>query len=59
MVKEPLLARQLELIYNMYLQGQIDTSLISQQAKMETEINKKYSNFRASVNGRQFSDNRN
>jgi len=57
MVKEPLLARQLELIYNMYLQGQIDTSLISQQAKMETEINKKYSNFRASVNGRQFSDN--
>ena len=57
MVKEPLLARQLELIYNMYLQGQIDTSLIAQQAKMETEINKKYSNFRASVNGKQFTDN--
>lgn len=57
MVREPLLARQLELIYNMYLQGQIDTSLISEQVKMETEINKKYSNFRASVNGKQFSDN--
>jgi len=57
MVKEPLLARQLELTYNMYLQGQIDTSLISEQVKMETEINKKYSNFRASVNGKQFSDN--
>jgi len=57
LVKEPLLARQLELIYNMYLQGQIDTSLISQQVKMETEINKKYGNFRATVNGKQLSDN--
>ena len=56
-VKEPLLARQLELIYNMYLQGQIDTSLISQQVRMETEINKKYGNFRATVNGKQLSDN--
>jgi len=57
LVKEPLLARQLELIYNMYLQGQIDTSLISQQVRMETEINKKYGNFRATVNGKQLSDN--
>ncbi len=57
LVKEPLLARQLELMYNMYLQGQIDTSLISQQVKMETEINKKYGNFRATVNGKQLSDN--
>jgi len=57
MVKELLLARQLELIYNMYLQGQIDTSLISQQVKMETEINKKYGNYRATVNGKQLSDN--
>lgn len=57
LVKDPLLARQLELIYNMYLQGQIDTSLISQQVKMETEINKKYGNFRATVNGKQLSDN--
>ena len=57
MVKEPLLARQLEIIYNLYLQGQIDTSMISEQVKMETEINKKYSNFRAIVNGKQLSDN--
>ncbi len=57
LVKEPLLARQLELIFNMYLQGQIDTSLISQQVKMETEINKKYGNFRATINGKQLSDN--
>jgi len=57
MVKEPLLARQLELLYNMYLQGQIDTSLIAEQVKMETEISKKYNSFRATVNGKQLSDN--
>lgn len=57
MVKEPLLARQLEVLYNLFLEGQIDTSLISQQVRMETDINKKYSNFRASVNGRLLSDN--
>ncbi|HUW91934.1 MAG TPA: M2 family metallopeptidase, partial [Bacteroidales bacterium] len=44
-------------LYNIYLQGQIDTSLISEQIRMETGINKKYSNFRASVNGKQLSDN--
>lgn len=57
LVKEPLLARQLDLLYNMYLQGQIDTILISEQIRMETEISKKYSNFRASVDGKQLSDN--
>ncbi len=57
MVKEPLLARQLELLYNMFLQGQIDTSLISEQVKMETVISKKYNTFRATVNGKQLSDN--
>ncbi len=57
MVKDPLLARQLELLYNSYLQGQIDTSLISEQIRMETAINKKYSNFRASVEGKTLSDN--
>jgi peptidyl-dipeptidase A len=56
-VKDPLLARQLELLYNSYLQGQIDTSLISEQIRMETAINKKYSNFRATVEGKPLSDN--
>ncbi|HSO77475.1 MAG TPA: M2 family metallopeptidase, partial [Bacteroidales bacterium] len=47
----------LDLLYNLYLQGKIDTSLISEQIRMETEISKKYSNFRASVDGKQLSDN--
>ena len=57
LVKEPLLARQLELLYNSYLGGQVDTALIAQQIKMETEISKKYSNFRATVGGKQMTDN--
>jgi peptidyl-dipeptidase A len=56
-VRDPLLARQLELLYNAYLGGQVDTALISAQIKMETEISKKYSNFRVTLNGKQLSDN--
>jgi peptidyl-dipeptidase A len=56
-VKDPILARQLELLYNSYLGGQVDTSKIAEQIRMETEIGKKYSNFRATVNGKLLSDN--
>jgi peptidyl-dipeptidase A len=56
-VKDPILTRQLDLIYNMYLGGQIDTSLIGIRLRMETEINKKYLNFRAVVNGMEMGDN--
>jgi peptidyl-dipeptidase A len=56
-VADPVLSRELELVYNMYLGGQVDTALISERLKMETEINKKYLNFRASINGKEASDN--
>jgi len=57
MVKDPILARQLELLFNMYLAGQIDTILISKQVRMETEISQKFTNFRADINGKLLSDN--
>jgi len=57
LVKDPLLSRQLDLIYNQYLSGQIDTSLISEQVRMETEITKKFNSFRADVSGKKLSDN--
>jgi peptidyl-dipeptidase A len=56
-VKEPILSRQLDLLYNSFLGGQVDTALIAQQIKMETDISKKYSNFRVNINGKQLSDN--
>jgi peptidyl-dipeptidase A len=56
-VKDPLLVRQLELLYNGYLGGQVDPGLIAEQIRMETEISKKYANFRVNINGKQISDN--
>jgi peptidyl-dipeptidase A len=56
-MKDPLLIRQLELLYNGYLGGQVDTALIAEQIKMETEISKKYANFRVTIKGKQISDN--
>ncbi len=57
LVKDSILVRELELIYDAYLSGQVDTALLARRLKMETEINKKYSNYRASLNGRELSDN--
>ncbi len=57
LVKDSLLARQLELLYNSFLGGQVDPALLEEQIKMETGINKKYSNFRAVVGSKELSDN--
>jgi peptidyl-dipeptidase A len=56
-VKDTLLARQLELIYNAYLGGQVDPELLREQIRMETGITKKYSNFRAKIDGKELTDN--
>jgi peptidyl-dipeptidase A len=56
-VKDSILARELDLLYNSYLGGQVDPALLEEQIKMETEVSKKYSNFRASLNGKEMSDN--
>jgi peptidyl-dipeptidase A len=44
-------------MYNSYLGNQVDTALLNSVIKMQTEIEKKYSNFRADVNGKKLSDN--
>jgi len=56
-VKDSILARELDILYNAYLGGQVDTALIAAQIRMETAISKKYSNFRATVNGKELTDN--
>ncbi|HPG32633.1 MAG: M2 family metallopeptidase [Lentimicrobiaceae bacterium] len=56
-VTDTMLKRQLDVLYTAYLSNQIDTTLLAKRIKMEVEIEKKYSNFRADVNGRQLSDN--
>ena len=57
LVKDSILARQLDLLSDYYLGGQVDPSMLAEQIRMETEISKKYSNFRATVNGTEFTDN--
>ena len=56
-VKDSLLARQLELLYNAYLGAQVNPDLLAEQIGMETEISKKYSNFRVNLKGKELTDN--
>ncbi len=56
-ISDAILKRQLDVLYSQYLGNQIDTALLGSKIKMEVEIEKKYSNFRADVNGKQLSDN--
>jgi peptidyl-dipeptidase A len=56
-VREPILARQLDLLHTAFRGGQVDPDLIAEQIRMETEISRKYSSFRAIVNGKELSDN--
>ncbi len=56
-IQDTLLQRQLEVLHNAYLSNQVDSSLLERRTKMEIEIEKKYSNFRATVNGKTLSDN--
>lgn len=56
-IQDSTLLRQLDVLYNAYLGNQVDSSLLEEKIKMEMEVEKKYSNFRAQVNGKQLSDN--
>jgi peptidyl-dipeptidase A len=56
-VKDTLLVRQLEILYNAYLSNQTDTAKLNKITEYETLIEKKYSNYRAEVNSKVYTDN--
>ncbi|MCB2204742.1 M2 family metallopeptidase [bacterium] len=56
-VQDPLLARQLEVLYHAYLGKQIDEAKLEAMIRLQTENEKKFSTFRATVNGKQYTDN--
>jgi peptidyl-dipeptidase A len=56
-IKDPLLARQLTVLYNAYLSNQIDPDLLQQIVELGTQIEKKFSTFRGSIDGRRVTDN--
>jgi peptidyl-dipeptidase A len=56
-ITDELLKRQLDVMYNNFLGNQVDTALLNSVIKMQTIVEKKFSNFRADVNGEKLSDN--
>lgn len=56
-VKDPVLARQLELLYNGYLENQIEPELLKSIVDLGTEIERKFSTFRGSIEGKKVTVN--
>ncbi|NWJ52944.1 MAG: M2 family metallopeptidase [Bacteroidetes bacterium] len=49
--------RQLHLLYDAFLDNQATPSLMKRRIKLETEIEKKYNNFRVTLKGHEINDN--
>ncbi len=56
-VRDELLLRQLNTLYNSYIYNQADIGKLKEKIRLETEIEQKYTNFRAKVGGRLIADN--
>jgi len=56
-VKNPLLARQLLVLYNAYLGNQIEPQLLKQIVDLGTEVEKNFSVFRGSIEGKKVTSN--
>jgi peptidyl-dipeptidase A len=56
-IKNDILARQLELLYNGYLENQIEPDLLKQIVELGTDIEKNFSTFRGSIDGEKVTDN--
>jgi len=56
-VQDPLLARQLVVLYNSYLPNQIEPELLKQIVELGTQIEKNFGSFRGSIEGKKVTDN--
>ncbi len=56
-IGNPLLARQVTVLYNAYLANQIEPELLQQIVELGTEIEQSFSTFRATIDGRKVTDN--
>lgn len=56
-IKSHLLARQLEVLYNAYLENQIEPDLLKEIVDLGTEIEKDFSTFRGTIEGEKVTDN--
>ena len=56
-IKDPLLQRQLILLYNNYIKNQMDTALMRQIVEKNSEIANKFNTFRPTLDGKEVDDN--
>ena len=56
-VEDAQLARQLEVLYNGYLENQIEPQLLKKIVELGTEIERKFSTFRGSIEDKKVTDN--
>jgi peptidyl-dipeptidase A len=56
-IDDPVLARQLDVLYFAYLAKQIDEKQLEQMIRLQNENEKKFSTFRAEVGGKKLTDN--
>ncbi|MGD9976773.1 MAG: M2 family metallopeptidase [Bacteroidales bacterium] len=57
LVADSVLKREMDLLYPQFLRNQVDPQLLEQRIKMEANLEKKYSNFRATIGDQQYTDN--
>jgi peptidyl-dipeptidase A len=56
-ITDPILQRQLDIIYLAYLGRQLDEEKIKKIIEMQTDIEKRYNTFRAIIDGQSYTDN--
>jgi peptidyl-dipeptidase A len=56
-VKDPLLQRQLTVLYLAFEENQVPAELLTKMVKLSTEIQKMFNDYRGSVGGKQVTDN--
>jgi len=57
LIQDPIKRRRIEVLYLTFLGKQVDTAKLNQITKLQSEIENKYSTFRAEYRGKKLSDN--
>jgi peptidyl-dipeptidase A len=56
-IKDKILARELDVLYNSYLSNQADPAILEEMINMASEIDRQFSLYRANIKGKSMSDN--
>ncbi|MBQ3175155.1 MAG: M2 family metallopeptidase [Bacteroidales bacterium] len=56
-IKDPVLVRQLDVVYNQFLANQADIALLNKIISKSTNLERMYGEYRASLNGKSITDN--